>query len=148
MAVMSSADSALNSSTAIFVKDLFEHHLKWQGVSDRRMLSLARLCSCILGMASVVIAASWPNIIGLLLFSYMLWAPAIFLPVCIGVFTTERSASLNRRVFLMMVVSTAGTLIYYVGFPRAAATFNPTLFGVALSAAVWILLWTFRSKAE
>lgn len=53
MAVMSSADSALNSSTAIFVKDLFEHQLGWEDRGDGRMLKLARLCSALLGGATL-----------------------------------------------------------------------------------------------
>ncbi|MBN1592298.1 MAG: sodium:solute symporter family protein, partial [Candidatus Coatesbacteria bacterium] len=56
MAVMSSADSALNSSTAIFVKDLFEHQLGWKDRGDGKMLKLARICSAALGGAAILVA--------------------------------------------------------------------------------------------
>ncbi|MEJ2244931.1 MAG: hypothetical protein P8Y80_02415, partial [Acidobacteriota bacterium] len=105
MAVMSSADSALNSSTAIFVKDLFEHQLGWKDQRDGRMLKLARICSAVLGCTAIAIAIIWPDIIGLLLFTYHVWAPAIILPVCIGVFTKKRSSALTRNITILTAYS-------------------------------------------
>jgi Na+/proline symporter len=112
MAVMSSADSALNSSTAIFVKDLFEHELGWKDRGDGRMLKLARICSAVLGCTAIAIAIIWPDIIGLLLFTYHVWAPAIILPVCIGAFTKKKSSILTRNIFITMITATALTLSY------------------------------------
>ena len=63
MAVMSSADSALNSSTAIFVKDLFEHQLGWEDRGDGRTLRLARICTAALGMTAILVAVLWCDII-------------------------------------------------------------------------------------
>ncbi|MBZ0266179.1 sodium:solute symporter family protein, partial [bacterium] len=74
-AVMSSADSALNSATAIFVKDLFEHHLGWEHKGDKKILKLARIWTVLLGIISIIIAYLWPNIIDLLVFTYHTWAP-------------------------------------------------------------------------
>ena len=112
MAVMSSADSALNSSTAIFVKDLFEHQLGWKDHGDGKMLRLARICTAALGCAAILIAVIWPDIINLLLLTYHLWAPAIILPVCVGVLTKHRSRWLNTRVFITMLTATLITLLY------------------------------------
>jgi solute:Na+ symporter, SSS family len=140
MAVMSSADSALNSATAIFVKDLFEQQLGWHNVPDGRILLLSRVCSAALGLVAVGVAAANPDIIGLLLFSYMLWAPAIVLPICIGVFSKNRSQSMNRRILTVMLVSTAATLSYHFGLPDVAESLHPTLVGVGVSAGIWMLL--------
>ncbi|HUW60935.1 MAG TPA: sodium:solute symporter family protein [Candidatus Bathyarchaeia archaeon] len=112
MAVMSSADSALNSSTAIFIKDLFEHQLGWKDRNDGRMLRLARICSALLGGAAILVAVLWSDIIGLLLFTYHLWAPAIILPVCVGVLSKKRSPALTRNIFITMLTASALTMIY------------------------------------
>lgn len=140
-AVMSSADSALNSATAIFTKDLFEHQLKWGGKgeeSDKRILKLARYWTIILGVSATIVAFLWSDIIELLLFTYHVWAPGIILPVVIGATTKERSKSLNVSVFVTMLVAVGATMIYR--FTPYAETFDPAVFGVALSVVVFVIL--------
>lgn len=153
MAVMSSADSALNSSTAIFVKDLFEHQLGWKDKGDGKMLKLARICSGALGGAAILVAVLWSDIIGLLLFTYHVWAPAIILPVVIGAVSKERSKELTKNIFVTMLVATGATLAYRgllflnaksgwspFGEPvhRFMETFDPSVFGVAVSCLAFI----------
>ena len=159
MAVMSSADSALNSSTAIFVKDLFEHQLGWEDRGDGRMLRLARICSASLGLASIAIAVAWPDIIGLLLFTYHLWAPAIIVPIVVGVFYRERSRKLNNQIMVAMLAAVFGTLAYrftfYSGWVDTAGfgklmrnllTIDPAVVGVFISLAVFYLLRLFSGS--
>lgn len=155
MAVMSSADSALNSSTAIFVKDLFEHQLGWKDNGDGRMLKIARICSAALGLTSILIAIAWPDIIGLLLFTYHIWAPAVILPVIVGVFVKKRSRALNQQIFLTMLSATILTLLYkfmlYLNSSFEISLFSentyewlnqldPSVFGVGLSIVSFALL--------
>jgi Na+/proline symporter len=152
MAVMSSADSALNSSTAIFVKDLFEHQLGWKDRGDGRMLKLARICSAALGAAAIVVAILWSDIIGLLLFTYHVWAPAVILPVCVGALTKRRSSALTKNILITMLAATAATMAYrFIGFLESTygvapfgervhefmARFDPSVFGVLCSCVVF-----------
>ena len=165
MAVMSSADSALNSSTAIFVKDLFEHQLGWKDKGDGRMLRLARICTAGLGLAAILVAILWSDIIGLLLFTYHVWAPAIILPVVIGALWKKRSARLTRHIFITMLAATVLTLLYRslstlkTQFNVALfedrvydliASFDPAVFGVAVSILVFVglRLFTPRSRGQ
>lgn len=155
MAVMSSADSALNSATAIFVKDLFEHQLGWRDDGHGRLLRLARLCSMALGGLAILVAVLWPDIIGLLLFTYHVWAPAVIVPVCVGAFSGHSSQRQNRIILLTMVLATCATLIYRL--PQAldhhfgwrvlpetlhelTARLDPAVFGVAVSLLVFAAL--------
>ena len=112
MAVMSSADSALNSSTAIFVKDLFEHQLGWKDTTDKPLLPIARYCTVVLGMVAVFIAVLWSDIISLLLFTYHVWAPAVIVPVVIGVIMKERSRTVSPHIMVSMVTATVFSLCY------------------------------------
>ena len=167
MAVMSSADSALNSSTAIFVKDLFEHQLGWKDKGDGRMLKLARICTAGLGVAAILVAVLWSDIIGLLLFTYHVWAPAIILPVVVGALWKRRDPRITRAVFHTMITATALTLIYRlvlflknsygVGFFSDAAydfmnMFDAAVFGVLVSVVAFAVMlpifWYFRREPE
>ena len=155
MAVMSSADSALNSATAIFVKDLFEHHLGWEDKGDGRLLLLARICTAAVGIAAILVAVIYSDIIGLLLFTYHVWAPAIIVPVCVGALSKHHSQRQTHIVLITMIVATVGTLLYRM--PLALRNhfdlalfndsafdflerFDPAVFGVLLSLLTFFLL--------
>ncbi|MBU1700437.1 MAG: sodium:solute symporter family protein [Candidatus Eisenbacteria bacterium] len=155
MAVMSSADSALNSATAIFVKDLFEHQLGWKDQGDGRMLRLARICTAVLGLTAILVAILWSDIIGLLLFTYHVWAPAIILPVVVGVVYKKRSRHLTRNIMITMLAATGLTLLYravlflqnkFGWFPISdnamnfMENFDPAVFGVAVSCIAYLIL--------
>lgn len=151
MAVMSSADSALNSSTAIFVKDLFEHQLKWSDTPKRPLLLIARICSLTLGIAAILIAVLWSDIIGLLLFTYHVWAPAVILPVVAGVILKKRSRNYSLHIMITMVVSTISAMVYkgLLGLQAKEISILPdswytlmskidtSVFGVAVSIVVF-----------
>lgn len=144
-AVMSSADSALNSATTIFTKDLFEHQLRWRHRSDEFILRLARILTVVLGVASTAIAIIWPNIIDLLLFTYQIWAPAIILPITIGALSGERSEMQNANIFWTMLISTLITLLYaylpIASLKDLVDQFEPAVFGVCVSAVVYFIIW-------
>jgi len=155
MAVMSSADSALNSSTAIFVKDLFEHQLGWHHISDRKKLTIARICSALLGIAAILIAVLWSDIIGILLFTYHLWAPAVILPVVVGAIYKKRSKRLTNNIFITMLCAIGFSMTYrFVIFlnnkfdiaflPNNVygfmAQFDTSVFGVMISCIVFFIL--------
>lgn len=150
-AVMSSADSALNSATTIFTKDLFEHQLRWSHRSDEYILRLARILTVILGIVSILVAVLFPDIIGLLLFTYQIWAPAIILPICIGAISSERGPQQNANVFWTMILSTVITLLYaYLPFAALKGLvdqFEPAVFGVCVSAVIYFAIWVGQRLA-
>ena len=134
-AVMSSADSVLNSSTAIFVKDLFEKYLYKAVKRHPRELLIARLFSFSLGMLGIIMALLLPNIIDLLLLTYNLWAPGIIVPVVFGVFSKHKSKQLNTLVFVTMVASTLATIGYMTtGYQEIV---QPSIFGLSVSCILF-----------
>ena len=125
------------------------------------MLRLARICTMALGFAAIAIAIIWPDIIGLLLFTYHVWAPAVILPICVGVLTKKRSSVLTRNIFITMVASTTLTLSYrgilflqsshrWVPFSESLfATlegFDPSVFGVLASCIIFLGLTVFSTS--
>ncbi|MFH2055048.1 MAG: hypothetical protein ABIJ61_03740, partial [bacterium] len=158
MAVMSSADSALNSATAIFVKDLFEHQLGWEDKGDGRMLRLARICTAALGATAILIAVLWSDIIGLLLFTYHVWAPAVILPVTLGTLWKRKSTRLTQNIFITMLTATGLTMLFrlfvYLHESKQWSVFgqdafgliqqiDPAVFGVFVSCVVFGALSLF-----
>ncbi len=112
-AVMSSADSILNSSTAIFVKDLYEHYYlrKWPERKNSG-LRISRYFSVFIGITGVLLALVLPNVIDLLLLTYTMWAPGIILPVIVGIFTKKKSKKLNKLMFFTIIISVSVTMIF------------------------------------
>jgi len=134
-AVMSSADSVLNSSTAIFVKDLFEKYLYKSGKRHPRELLIARSFSFSLGLLGIVMALLLPNIIDLLLLTYNLWAPGIIVPVVYGVFSKHKSKPLNNLIFVTMLVSTLATIGYMAtGYQDVV---QPSIIGLGVSCLIF-----------
>lgn len=161
MAVMSSADSALNSATAIFVKDLFEHQMGMDERRDAFKLKLARICTAGLGVLAIIIAVLWSDIIDLLLITYHLWAPAIIVPVAFGAMFKLHDRRLNSAVFWSMVISIGMTLLYkataFVQDQLQIAlvspevytlitTVDPAVFGVACSILVFSAIMVIHPR--
>ncbi len=134
-AVMSSADSILNSSTAIFMKDLYEKYIAGEDVDPDRGLKLSRFSSVGLGALGIILALVLPDIIDLLLLTYNLWAPGIIVPVVAGVFLKERSRALDTLILVTMAASLAATLVF-MRTPWSASV-QPSVFGVLFSCAVF-----------
>ncbi len=134
-AVMSSGDSALNSATAIFVKDIFEHGRSEEQADDRATLRRARWWTAGLGLASIAVAVLWTDVLELLLFTYTVWAPGIVVPVVVGALSRDHSPRVGRAVLTSMVVGPLFTLAYRL--TPAAEVVDPVVVGVAVSALCW-----------
>jgi SSS family solute:Na+ symporter len=112
-AVMSSADSILNSSTAIFVKDMYEHYFLGKKLGEtKKGLAIARIFSVVLGLVGMLMALLLPNVIDLLLLTYTLWAPGIIVPVLVGVFSKKKGKAHNMLIFITIILSLLITFVF------------------------------------
>ena len=135
-AVMSSADSILNSSTAIFTKDVFEFYFKRKNRSVKTGLRNARFFSVILGFSGIILALILPDIINLLLLTYTLWAPGILIPVIAGVFSKRKSRSHNNLIFITIISSLSTTIVL---MQLNSYLFRyPAVFGVFVSVIIYL----------
>lgn len=82
--VMSTADSYLNSTAVVFVKDLYLPFVD-SNISERGRLWMERGVTLIVGVAAIVFALYVPSIVDALLYSYALWAPTIIIPLVLAV---------------------------------------------------------------
>lgn len=134
-AVMSSADSILNSTTAIFTKDLYEEYLSKRGTDPKKGLRIARMSSIILGIIGISLALILPDIIDLLLLTYSLWAPSVILPIIVGAMYKKKSPELNSTIFITMVGAIVLT-IFYMSFFNTEFL-QPSVFGVFCSLIIF-----------
>ena len=126
------------------------------------MLRLARICTAALGATAVIVAVLWSDIIGLLLFTYHVWAPAIILPVVVGALYKKRSSNLTRNIFITMLVATFLTMLYKgIGwfrdltgvkfmpeaFYELSSQLDPAVFGVGISCLTFLIM-TLATKAS
>lgn len=135
-AVMSSADSILNSATAIFVKDLYEEYMVKKDPDPKKVLRLARYSSAILGAAGILMALLLPNIIDLLLLTYTLWAPGIIVPVIAGIFSKNESDSHSILIIWTMIVGLVSTIVY-MNTPWREHI-QPSVFGVGTATITYL----------
>ena len=137
-AVMSSADSILNSSTAIFVKDLYEHYyLKKKPGRKNSGLKISRYFSLFIGIVGVLMALVLPNVIDLLLLTYTMWAPGIILPVLVGIFSKRKSKKLNMLMFFTIIISVTITMILKGMEGRFFE--QPAVLGVLVSVVIYFV---------
>ncbi len=139
-AVMSSADSILNSTTAIFTKDFLEQYFI-NPLSEKRKLFIARISSIVIGAMGVTLALLLPDIIDLLLLTYSLWAPGILLPIIVGVFSKDKSSDHSNIIFFTMSASILATVLYMIF--DSSDVLQPSVFGVICSVAFYSvgLIW-------
>ncbi|MAT57949.1 MAG: hypothetical protein CMF23_08245 [Ignavibacteriae bacterium] len=129
-AVMSSADSILNSTTAIFTKDFLEQYFV-NKLPEKKKLRIARISSVVIGALGVTLALILPDIIDLLLLTYSLWAPGILLPIIVGVFSKDKSSDHTSIVFFTMTAAIFSTIIYMIF--DFSDLLQPSVFGVITS---------------
>jgi len=84
--VMSSQDSVMNAGAVSFVRDLIGFK---KDMGERRALRTGRIGTVIIALLAAVAARYSPSIIDGLLILYSIWAPALLLPLLIGLFRKE-----------------------------------------------------------
>lgn len=157
-AVMSSADSALNSSTAIFIKDIFEQYFGQKTVSDKKILLYSRILTVVLGGLAVILAVLTPNVIDQLLFAYHIWAPGIIVPIVVGSVLKMKGREVNINLTIVMITGPLVALIHknidYGDLKRSpsgawdslkilAGQVDPAVIGVIFAGVLFVILSGF-----
>jgi solute:Na+ symporter, SSS family len=143
-AVMSSSDTALNSSAAIFIKDVLERYFHIYDENGKRQLKISRIYTLCMGAVAILVAALWPDVLGLIVFAYEIWAPGIIMPVVLGVFVKKKSDALSQAVFLGMILATIGSFIYRETI--WATYFNTAPAGMIIAFGSALIMWALFSK--
>ncbi|MCW8885429.1 MAG: sodium:solute symporter family protein, partial [Motiliproteus sp.] len=109
--VMSTADSYLNSSAVVFVRDIYQSFINPE-VSEQKRLWIERGVNLAIGIGAIIFALYATSIIDALLLSYALWAPTVLIPFVLAVLL---DLNCKRAALLAMIAGAAVTLIWKWG---------------------------------
>ncbi len=91
-AVLSTADSCLVGSVAIFVNDIY-WKLVNPSASDRELIKASRIATIVLGILAIGLAYMVPRIIELVLYAYTFGAAGLFFPMLALLFWKRATAA-------------------------------------------------------
>jgi SSS family solute:Na+ symporter len=138
-AIMSTADSCLVASSGNFVGDLLERHLL-KGMSDRGLIRVSQGVTLLVGVAAILIASRFRQVLDAILFAYAFMVSGLCVPTLAAYFWPGRrpAAALSS-----MVAGGGVTLLMAIGVVPpppflANSGLDPICYGLAASAAVFV----------
>ncbi len=126
-ALLSSADTCLMSAASILENDIWPLFFPNHTPNIKRTRGFILL----LGALGVFVATQMPNIIGLLLAAYSIYAPGIVAPLAVAILVYPKH-TLNKKRW-MVAVATGGLLGFLAAFTPAPYTQLLPLAGMAVS---------------
>jgi solute:Na+ symporter, SSS family len=146
-AEVSTCDAILFMLSTSLSQDLYKRFID-PGVSDRRLLLVARLAAVAGGIGGVILALRLETIVGGLRIFYSLLSVSLFVPVLGGLFVRRAAA----RDALASMAAGNGALIAatYIGGGQGIGPLNPEMLGlIASAAAFWgVMMLRGRSGAN
>lgn len=135
-AILSTADSCLMAASGNAVSDIFGRFFK---LKDKQELSFSQIATLIIGVASIIIAASMENVLQIMLLSYSFMVSGLFIPVLTGVFMKDPDP--NAAMFSMFGggIITLSLSIMNIQLPYGL---DPIIFGLSASVLIYFLLWS------
>ncbi len=134
-AVMSSADSCLSSLATVVMEDIYRPHIE-PGASDKRLLMVAKSTTLVTGIAAIICALIYRDIVEILEFIYDFWAPTMVVPFVVGILWYKPS-----RVYAVVTSMLGGMIatIVWKFVLKSPYQFSPALFGFLVAVLVFFL---------
>jgi len=130
--VMSSQDAVLNAGAVALVRDIVGVHKEPE---EKKALLLGRWGTVLIAVAAAIVARYSPGIIEGLLICYSIWAPAMLLPLLIGLF---RKKSAHMAGWLSMLVGGL-TSILWQGPLKNPGEIPAILAGLVAGAVAYVI---------
>lgn len=123
-AICSTADSLLGAASSNLIADF--------APKGKFSLTFSRLCSLMLGIAALIIAFNFDDVIGIIVKAYEISISALFVPLIIAMFA--KNPSPRGATFSVITGSAVFLIVNIVG-----TTWSPTLIALSCSAAAFLL---------
>jgi len=136
-AIMSTADSLLTAATSHIVKDLWIETFRMDEVKDeKKLLTISRNFTFLIGILSLAIALIVPGIIDALIYSYTMYTAGVFIPVIGGVLwkSATRAGALSSII--------GGSIIALLGILTKANIFGfpVEIYAALVSLAIFVIV--------
>lgn len=105
--VMSTLDSILNSAGVSFRKDIIEQIFT---VNEEQKLSYTRLAIMLIGVLGVFVTIFFKDIVGLLIWAYTIWVPAIIFPF--GYYLLKENVKNKNSGILGIIFGVLGWVVF------------------------------------
>lgn len=132
-AIMSTADSMLQVAGVIVMRDFWARFRP--AATDRELLAVSRYSIVVIAVLGLLLGLYLPSVMGLLLYSYSVWAPAIILPFVVGLLWYRES--LVYSVVSSMVAGLVAAFVWIgLGQPYGL---EGSVFGVLVGLGVFFV---------
>ncbi len=145
-AILSTADSCLMASSGNVVTDIIGR-FKTFNPNSRGFVRLSQIITLIIGVLSLMLAASMTNVLDLMLDSYSFMVSGLFVPV-IGALYWRKSTPAGAMT--AMLVGGFTTIILRYSGVSLPLELDPNVFGISASAISFIIVSyiTFKQKEK
>lgn len=82
-AVMSSGAAFINTASVIYTRDIYQKFFN-EGASQKQLLSQSRMATLLVGGVSIIVAVTFNDVFGLMIYVFKLWPSAIIPPLLCG----------------------------------------------------------------
>lgn len=135
-AILSTADSCLMAASGNLVSDIIGRFAKIDP-NWRWFVLVSQMTTLGLGGIALLLASLMTNVLDLMLYSYAFMVSGLFVPVLGALFWKRRSPA---AAVTAMVVGGGTTVALELAFEELPLGLDPNLFGIAASAAVFVVL--------
>jgi len=142
-AIMSTADSLVNSATSIFMRDIYHSFINPKA-SDEKNVKYARLITLIFSLLPFIFVVKFPKIWSLISYTYLLWAPAIFVPLIVALYYGKAS----RYAGLYSMIIGMAVAIIWLFILKEPYGINATAAGVVSSGITFPILHLLTKKLK
>ncbi len=134
-AIMSTADSCLMASSGNVVNDIIERLIPRE-LPEKTLMKLSQITTLIIGALAILLATGFEQVLDGILYAYAFMVSGLFVPTLAAYFWKRASA-----VAAMWSMISGGTLTLIMSVMKIKiAGLDPTIFGITLSAIVFLLL--------
>jgi solute:Na+ symporter, SSS family len=140
-AIMSTADSCLMASSGNFVNDIIERYF-CPNIKAKASMRLSMIATFIIGVLAIIMASHFNSVLDAILYAYSFMVSGLFIPT-LGAYFWKRASSTGAfGAMLSGGVLTLLLLTKCILLPDALAKIelDPSLYGIVLSAVVFIIL--------
>lgn len=141
--ILSSAAGFLNAASISFINDIVKPLSK--NPQNTNHLQMARLCTVIVGIISIVFALSIQNVLDILLAAYNFWSPIILIPLIAAIFGVKGNAA---RFFIAAFCGICGSLLWEYALHKPLGL-SPILFGLVCNLCAFVIYpWMASNQTQ
>ncbi|MDD5133940.1 MAG: sodium:solute symporter family protein [Phycisphaerae bacterium] len=148
-AIMSTADSCLMAASGNIVNDVLQRYIfKNSGV--KTIMALSQIVTLIIGVAAIIIASSFQQVLGAILYAYAFMVSGLFIPTLGAYFWKKSSSSAALWAMLGGGGLTLLLLTNTVTLPQRLAKIgiSESFYGMFFSAIIFVPLSLLRPDRE